>query len=246
MLFGRKRNGDGVRAQPLFHAAERRDERAGIGHREADHAALFSHHGVIARRAVVAAVAQADIADTELLRLFNGELHGLCRRDLTETVVCIDERGRTVIFDDLRHGFCIAQAGDELLRIEWNPCKAVGRDAADLSVDQIVGDHGSVRLADVVIAEQIDHVLSDAFRLDIDGAFHKNVSLSELVIAEVPHDCRQLCADTVGQRMDGSARQADGNPAHSPSLMIASHGEGRPSFVGSLKKCMYLRQTVMI
>ena len=32
----------------------------------------------------------------------------------------------------------------------------------------------------------------------------------------------------------------------SPSLMIASHGEGRPSCGGSLKKCIYLRQTVMM
>ena len=219
MLFGGKRDGDGVRAQPLFHAAERRDERAGIRHREADHAALFGHHGVIARSAVVAAVAQADVADAELLRLFNGKLHGLRRCDLAKPVVCIDERGRAVISDDLRHGSRVAQAGDELFRVERDARQAVGRDAADLGVDQIVGDHARVCPADVVIAEQIDHVLPDAFRLDIDGAVHNNASLSKLVIAEVPHDCRQLRADAVGQRMDGPAGQADGDTAHGQPLL---------------------------
>ena len=53
---------------------------------------------------------------------------------------------RAVISDDLRHGSRVAQAGDELFRVERDARQAVGRDAADLGVDQIVGDHARVCL----------------------------------------------------------------------------------------------------
>ena len=134
---------DGVGAEARIGAAPRRHGRARIGdvdEMERDETRLGAHLAIGADPADMMRVAQRDDRDPGLARLGDADHHRLARGDLAPgALAVIDDQG-AVLADDAALAVGEDRAAREMLQIVRDQPDAVAVVAAQIGLDQVVGN----------------------------------------------------------------------------------------------------------
>ena len=147
-LGARYRDADGVGAEARIGAAPRRHGRPLIGdvdEMERDEARRGAHLAIGADPADMMRVAQRDDRDPGLARLGDADHRRLARGDLAPGALAVIDDQRAVLADDAALAVGDDGAAREMLQIVRDQADAVAVVAAQIGLDQVVGDDAAPR-----------------------------------------------------------------------------------------------------
>ena len=117
---------------------------------------LCGHTGVVTGNAVVVGIADSHDADAALLCLVDGHFHSLHTEYLAHGIVAFNGGGQGSFLDNLRFGLQLYIAFRYLMVIADQTLNAMGFNAAEVCVQQNIGDLGTFFFCKAVTLKYFD------------------------------------------------------------------------------------------
>ena len=153
--LGGHRQRDGVGADHGHTGISGHHNGLAVGHGHADQPLIAGHFGIVTGNAEMVGIADGHDGHAGLLRLCDGQLHGLMAHQLTHGVVRVDYGGNRRFVDDFGLGVNVDHALLNALVIAHQALHAVALDAVQVRQQQHVADDPGFAFAETKLLERI-------------------------------------------------------------------------------------------